>query len=126
MRPTDVLQLARADLACYAVAQWPAFELALHHRLIVDKLEGVERGELRRLMIFLPPRHGKSLIATQLFPAWYLGRHADHSIITASYGQELADDFAERFATSLPIPCKRRSFPVFGCRMMPLLCGAST
>ena len=65
----SVLALARADLACYSIAQWPPFELAAHHRLIVEKLEAVERGEIQRLMIFMPPRHGKSLLATQMFPA---------------------------------------------------------
>jgi len=72
--PNSVLALARADLACYAIAQYPSFELAAHHRVIVDKLEAVERGEIQRLMFFMPPRHGKSLLATQMFPAWYLGR----------------------------------------------------
>jgi hypothetical protein len=58
---------------CYAIAQYPAFELAAHTRTIVDKLEAVEGGEIKRLMVFLPPRHGKSLLSTQIFPSWYLG-----------------------------------------------------
>jgi hypothetical protein len=68
----QTLALPHQDLACYAIAQWPVFELARHHQLIVEKLEAVERGETPRLMIFLPPRHGKSLIVSSLFPAWYL------------------------------------------------------
>ena len=51
MNPLEILQLARADLACYAVAQWPGFELAAHHRLLVEMLEAVERGEIRRLLV---------------------------------------------------------------------------
>ena len=62
MNPLEILQLARADLACYAVAQWPGFELAAHHRLLVEMLEAVERGEIRRLLVAMPPRHGKSLL----------------------------------------------------------------
>src|SRR5207245_4711844 len=58
MNPLEILQLARADLACYAVAQWPGFELAAHHRLLVEMLEAVERGEIRRLLVAMPPRHG--------------------------------------------------------------------
>ncbi len=68
---TDVLALARGDLACYAIAHRAGFELAAHHRLMVEKLEAVERGEIRRLMISMPPRHGKSLLASQIFPSWY-------------------------------------------------------
>ncbi len=108
-----VLALAREDLACYAVAQWPAFELAAHHRIIVDKLEAVEKGLIRRLMIFLPPRHGKSLLATQFFPAWYLGRHPDQFIITASYGQELADDFGRKVRNLVGDPLHQSIFPGF-------------
>ena len=48
MNPLEILQLARADLACYAVAQWPGFELAAHHRLLV-KLEDAGFGDLENL-----------------------------------------------------------------------------
>jgi len=103
--------LARVDLACYAAALWPPFELASHHRLIADLLEAVERGDIRRLMIFMPPRHGKSLLGTQLFPAWFLGHHPDKSIITASYGQELADDFGRQVRNMVNDPVHRAIFP---------------
>jgi predicted phage terminase large subunit-like protein len=111
----SVLALARADLACYSIVQWPPFELAAHHRIVVEKLEAVERGEIRRLMIFLPPRHGKSLLATQMFPAWYLGRHPDRFVISASYGQELADDFGRNVRNLINSPIHRTLFPT--CRL---------
>mgnify|MGYP000100182282 FL=1 len=44
-------------------------------------------------MIFMPPRHGKSELASRRFPAWFLGKHPERSIIAASYGSELASDF---------------------------------
>ena len=84
------------DLACYAVAMWPQFSRAPHHERIISKLEAVERGDISRLMIFLPPRHGKSLLGSTIFPAWYLGRHPDHHVIFVTYGQELSDDFGRR------------------------------
>ena len=115
MNPLEILQLARGDLACYAIAQWPGFELAAHHRLLVDMLEAVERGEIRRLLVAMPPRHGKSLLTTQLFPAWYLGRHPERSIITASYGQELADGFGRTVRNLVRDPLHRAIFP--GCRL---------
>lgn len=61
--------------------------------MICDKLEAVERGEIDRLMIFMPPRHGKSELASRRFPAWYIGRNPKKQIITASYGADLATDF---------------------------------
>jgi predicted phage terminase large subunit-like protein len=66
---------------------------APHHRRIADKLEAVERGEIDRLMIFMPPRHGKSELASRRFPAWYLGRNPNRQIIAASYNSDLANDF---------------------------------
>ena len=42
------------------------------HRQIIDKLEAVERGEIKRLMIFCPPRLGKSELVSKRFPAWCL------------------------------------------------------
>ena len=113
MNNYEVLKLARRDLACYAIALWPRFELAAHHRLIVDRLEAVERGDIRRLMIFLPPRHGKSLIGSQIFPAWYLGRHPDRQVISATYGQELSDDFGRRVRNMVSDSLHRAIFPEF-------------
>jgi len=109
----EILALGREDLACYAVAHWPGFELAAHHRIILDKLEAVERGQIQRLMIFMPPRHGKSLLSTRFFPAWYLGRHPERFIITVSYGQELADDFGRGVRNLVSDPLHRAIFPGF-------------
>ena len=73
----EILHLAASDLACYAVATHPEFDLATHTRAIIDKLEAVERGEIKRPMILCPPRHGKSMLASEIFVAWYFGRHPD-------------------------------------------------
>lgn len=61
--------------------------------MIAEKLEAVERGEIDRLMIFMPPRHGKSELASKRFPAWCLGRNPRRQIIAASYNSDLANDF---------------------------------
>jgi hypothetical protein len=105
---------ARADLIAYAKAQWPGFRCAAHHRLIADKLMAVERGELKRLMIFVAPRHGKSLLASQNFPAWFLGRNPSRFIIATSYAQELAEDFGREVRNQLTDDLHRRIFPACG------------
>ncbi|HUY28568.1 MAG TPA: phage terminase large subunit [Candidatus Binataceae bacterium] len=112
----EPLRQARADLACYGAALWPPFEVAAHHRLIIEHLERIERGEIDRLMIFMPPRHGKSLITSTLFPSWFLGRRPDRSIIASSYGAELANDFGRRCRGFVTDDLHHRIFP--DCRVV--------
>ena len=63
------------------------------HEKIAGQLEKVESGEIKRLMLFVPPRYGKSELGSINFPAWYLGKHSEKEIIVASYSADLAQDF---------------------------------
>ena len=69
------------------------YRTAPHHRLIAEQLERVERGEIDRLMLLVPPRHGKSELASKRFPAFYLGKHPHRQFISVSATAELAADF---------------------------------
>jgi len=71
----------------------------------------VEAGELERVIILMPPRHGKSLTSTIFFPAWFLGRNPDKYVISASYGQDLAEDFGQKVRNHLQDPLHRMVFP---------------
>jgi hypothetical protein len=59
------IAFARDDLASFATLMHRRFDLAALHRAIIEQLERVQRGEIDRLMIFIPPRHGKSLISSE-------------------------------------------------------------
>ena len=87
---------------------------AHHHRQIARKLEAVERGDIKRLMIFMPPRHGKSMLASEYFPAWYLGRNPDQYVIAATYAQDLADDFGRKVRNQIVDPSFNEIFPGVG------------
>ena len=65
----------------------------LHVRAIAAALEQVEAGKIKRLIINVPPRHGKSQLASRFFPSWYMGRHPGNSIILATYSDKLSWDF---------------------------------
>ena len=69
---------------------------AEHHRLLIDKLEAVERGEIRRLMVLMPPGSAKSTYCSVVFPTWYLGKRPGRSIICTSYGSNLPKKFGRR------------------------------
>jgi hypothetical protein len=79
----------------------PTYQENWHHLLIAEKLEAIERGELRRLMVFMPPRHGKSELVSIQFPTWYLGRNPTKEIIQTSYSSELALDFGRKVRTNV-------------------------
>lgn len=102
---------AFSRLASYACYQWPGYKLAAHHRLIARHLEAVERGDIKRLMITMPPRHGKSMLASEFFPAWYIGRNPDHYVVTATYAQELADDFGRKVKNQIEDSTYSAIFP---------------
>ena len=87
---------AHDSLLDYATWIRPDYRIGHHHRAIAAKLEAVERGEIDRLFITAPPRHGKSLQASVIFPAWFLGRHPQKQIIAAAYGGELISGFGAR------------------------------
>lgn len=84
---------AREGLIPFVEYTMPAYETAAHHRLIADKLEAVERGDINRLMVFTPPRSGKSQLISRHFPAWFLGKNPSKQIITSSANTDLASDF---------------------------------
>lgn len=56
----------------------------------------VERGDISRLIVMMPPRHSKSETTTVKFPGWYLGKHPDRRIIIASHTASLAARFSMR------------------------------
>lgn len=105
---------AFSRLIAYAAYQWPGYRDASHHRLIARHLEAVERGEITRLMITMPPRHGKSMLASEFFPAWYLGRNPNHYVVTATYAQELADDFGRKVKNQIEDTSYAAIFPGVG------------
>lgn len=105
---------AFSRLIAYAAYQWPSYTDAPHHRLIARHLEMVERGEITRLMITMPPRHGKSMLASEFFPAWYIGRNPDHYVVTATYAQELADDFGRKVKNQIEDASFQAVFPGVG------------
>jgi predicted phage terminase large subunit-like protein len=107
----EALAAARQDLGVYSSILWPPFTIAKHHALLIQALEEIERGEHDRLILALPPRHGKSTLTSMLFPAWYLGRHPDRSIIAASYSQEFALDFGRRVRQFMLDPKHALIFP---------------
>ncbi|CUJ87239.1 Transposase [Ruegeria denitrificans] len=101
MPPIDIVRaLCASNLmafveAAFGILQPDAkFHAARYLRALCYQLERLERGEIRRLLIILPPRHLKSFCASVVFPVWVQGRNPSTKVITASYGASLAEDFS--------------------------------
>lgn len=69
------------------------YKHARHTKLICDRLEQVEEGKIKRLMIFLPPRHSKSMTVSETFPSFFIGKNLNRRVILVSYGDSLARKF---------------------------------
>ena len=85
----DFLTFVR-QMAPKLVSDW---KMGRHIEVISEKLRQLEAGEIKRLMVFLPPRSSKSVICSKLFPAWYIGRNPEHEILTVSHSDQLSSDF---------------------------------
>ena len=88
---------SKADFLTFVRLMAPSlvsdFRMGRHIELISNKLKQLEEGEIKRLMVFLPPRSSKSVICSKLFPSWYIGRNPSHEILTVSHSDQLSSDF---------------------------------
>jgi predicted phage terminase large subunit-like protein len=95
---------SRRSLGAFTSYTEPSYEDAGHQTKLDAHLEAVERGEIDRLMVFMPPRHGKSEKTSKRFPAWYLGRNPKRQIIASSYNSDLATDFGREVRNIMASP----------------------
>ena len=95
----------------FVKAMWPEFIAGRHHYIIAEKLERVARGELKRLIINMAPRHTKSEFASYLFPAWMMGRNSKMKIIQATHTTELAVNFGRKTKNLLDADEYKEVFP---------------
>ncbi len=72
----------------------PRYVWYKHCQVLADVLQRVADGDLRRVMVFMPPRHGKSELVSRLFSAYYLYRHPDQFVGISSYAADLAYTFS--------------------------------
>lgn len=103
--------MSESSFLAFCLGQDSNFRIGSHHRRIAKALENVMRGECKRLIINLPPRHGKSHLCNYLFPLWYLGKNPDKNIITVSYSQDLAMDFGRKVRNHIDTEEYRNVFP---------------
>jgi len=104
-------ELARENFLEFVKLVWPGFIAGRHHRIVAEKLELVAKGELKRLIINMPPRHTKSEFASFLFPAWFIGRMSEKKIMQATHTADLSIRFGRKVRNLMDTEEYRQIFP---------------
>ena len=105
----------------YVKAMRPGIVIPDFQRELIEILDRAERDELyndhgkkvRRILVNMPPRHGKSTFATELFPSYYIARKAYREIMSVSYNAELAKTFGRNVREYTRSSVIKQSFPEF-------------
>lgn len=82
---------ARDSMLMFTSYTKPDYEISWHHERMCDALDKFSRGEIKRLMVFMPPRFGKSELVSRRLPAFIFGNDPDAAIIATSYSSDLAN-----------------------------------
>lgn len=91
------------------------YQHGAHTKYLASRLQELERGKIKRLMVFMPPRHSKSMTISETFPSWFLGRNPSKKVIVTSYGEGLA----RRFGRSNRKKIQEFGSDIFGIRLDP-------
>ena len=92
----DRVERCKESYLFFVQQMWPIFISGKHHAIMADAFERVARGDLKRLIINMPPRHTKSEFASYLLPSWFLGKYPEKKIIQTAHTAELATGFGRK------------------------------
>ena len=92
----DRVERCRENYLYFVTQMWPGFISGKHHQIMSDAFERVAAGQLKRLIINMPPRHTKSEFASYLLPSWFLGKNPAKKIIQTAHTAELAVGFGRK------------------------------
>ena len=105
---------ARDSFMAFVKKVWPHFIEGSHHKRMARAFERVARGECKRLIINMPPRHTKSEFASYLLPAWFLGNFPEKKVIQTSHTAELAVGFGRKVRNLVDQDVYTEIFPGVG------------
>jgi predicted phage terminase large subunit-like protein len=104
-------ELAQDKFLSFVGEVWPTFIGGRHHARMAEAFERVARGECKRLIINMPPRHTKSEFASYLLPAWFLGKYPGKKVIQTSHTAELAVGFGRKVRNLVDSEAYKKIFP---------------
>jgi hypothetical protein len=90
---------------------YPGYMIGAHHRKLANIFEAIARGEKKRVIVNIAPRHGKSELISYLAPAWFLGKYPHKKVIMASHTADLAVNFGRRVRNLVGSDAYKDIFP---------------
>ncbi len=102
---------ARNDFLSFVRYVWPSFICGEHHKIMAKKFQELVHGDLKRVVINIAPRHGKSELTSYLFLAWLMGQKPDSKIIQATHTGELAQRFGRKVRNLMDSEEYKQIFP---------------
>jgi predicted phage terminase large subunit-like protein len=102
---------AREHLLDFTTYTKPDYQASWHHRALCEVLDRFVAGDITRLMVSMPPRHGKSELVSRRLPAYLLGRDPDANVIACSYSADLASSMNRDVQRIIDSPAYHRLFP---------------
>lgn len=111
LKQLEVLERARNNFLSFVEYVWPAFICGPHHRIMAERFERLVHGDLKRVIINIAPRHGKSELTSYLFLAWLMGQKPDSKIIQATHTGELAMRFGRKVRNLMDSEAYKEIFP---------------
>ena len=96
--------LVKDDFLEFVKHMWPEFVEGYHHKIIAEKFNKLATGEIKRLIVNMPPRHSKSEFASNYLPAWMIGRNPKLKIIQTTHTAELAVRFGRKAKNVIDSP----------------------
>jgi predicted phage terminase large subunit-like protein len=88
--------ICQTNFMAFVKEMWPVFVGGRHHQIMANAFERVVNGDLKRLIINMPPRHTKSEFASYLLPSFYLGKYPEKKIIQTAHTSELSVGFGRK------------------------------
>lgn len=104
-------QLSIKGIADFTLHTKPDYQLNWHHNYLCDKLDLFIKGEIKNLMVFMPPQHGKSELVSRRLPAYMLGLNPKLKVIGASYSADLSSTFNRDVQRVIDTEAYRQIFP---------------
>lgn len=90
---------------------YPGYKVGPHHLKLIEIFEAIARGEKKRVIVNIAPRHGKSELISYLAPAWFLGKYPQKKVIMGSHTADLAVNFGRRVRNLVGSEAYKDIFP---------------